>query len=247
MGYTAPMTQPPDDAPQTLTVDGQDWPVAAVVEALAPHLLPARRARMDAVLAQRLTSVALGIEDLHHGYNGAACLRTAEGLGVQDVIAVEVRNALPLPVDPPRKITKSAHAWLDLHRVDRPEAALAWARARGMRVFGAGPRGERTLRDLPVDQPLLLLFGNEAEGLRAETLDACDDVFRIPMFGFTESFNVSVSVGMVLSDLTTRRRAALAVEGRAGDLPAARAQRLRALWYVQDLRGAGAILRRKLG
>lgn len=242
------MSSPTDAQPATdIVVDGRPYAATAVVDALTPHLLPARVERMEQVLDARLASVALGVEDLHHGHNGAACLRTAEAFGVQDVVAAEVRNAYPLPARPNRKVTMAAHAWLDLHRLPDPDALLSWARAREMRVFGAGPRGTLTLEALPVDAPLMVLFGNEAEGLLSATLDACDDIFRIPMFGFTESFNVSVSVGVALADLTRRRRALLAAEGRTGDLPPARRAALLARWCVADVRGAGAILRRKLG
>lgn len=243
------------DAPE-IPVDGRRYPPAAIIDALAPHVRAARIERMQAVLARRLASVALGIEDLHLSHNGHACLRTAEGLGLQDAVAVELRHAYPLdPPDPApdaddrleRRVTMAAHRWIDLHRVPATDALVDWARARDMAVFGAGPRGERTLDTLPADRPLMVLFGNEKDGLRPETLAACDGVFRIPMYGFTESFNVSVSVGMTLAAHTARVRARLAAEGRTGDLPDARRTALLARWLLDDVRAAAAIVRRKLG
>lgn len=244
-----------------IEIDERAYAAAAVVEALAPHVKDARRARMDAVLAHRLGSVALGIEDLHHSHNGSACLRTAEALGVQDVVAAELRHPYPLPdgvaegADEAledqrpinRKISMAAHRWIDLHRVDDGASLIDFARARGMTVFGAGPRGDLTLAELPADRPVLMLFGNEREGLRPETLHACDHVFRIPMYGFCESFNVSVSVGITLAAHTARVRARLAADGRAGDLPPARREALLARWLLADVRGAAGIVRRKLG
>lgn len=240
-----------------IELDDRAYPAAAVVEALAPHVKDARRARMDAVLAHRLGSVALGIEDLHHSHNGSACLRTAEALGVQDVVAAELRHPYPLPDDAleavdderpiNRKISMAAHRWIDLHRVDDSAALIDFARGRGMTVYGAGPRGDLTLAELPADRPVLMLFGNEREGLRPETLMACDHVFRIPMYGFCESFNVSVSVGITLASHATRVRARLAAEGRTGDLPPARREALLARWLLADVRGAARIVRRKLG
>lgn len=244
-----------DDA--TIDFDGQPLSAAAVVEALAPHVSEARLARMRHVLAHRLGSVALGIEDLHHSHNGHACLRTAEGLGLQDAVAVELRN--PYPLDDPgegsdavaeeerlqRKITMATDRWISLHRLATTEALIDWARARDMLICGAGPRGERTLDTLP-DRPLMVLFGNEREGLRDETMAACDVVYRIPMYGFCESFNVSVSVGMTLAAHTARVRARLAQAGRSGDLPPARQVALLAEWLLADHRAAAAIVRRKL-
>ena len=224
-------------------VDGVEWPISAVIEALSPLLLEPRRARLDAVLASRLCSVALGVEDLHHNHNGAACLRTAEGLGIMDIVAAELRHPYPIDEDlnHNRRVTAHADNWIELHRVDTGAALIDWAKQRDMRIFGAGPRGTRTLEELPVDRPALILFGNEAAGLRESTMDACDDVFRIPMYGFTESFNVSVSVGMTLQSVSTRRRQHI---GQVGDMPEARRRRLLAEWLTRDVRNPGAVLRR---
>lgn len=250
-----------DHCEPVVDFDGRAVSAAAVIDALAPHVTEARLARMRGVLEHRLASVALGIEDLHLSHNGHACLRTAEGSGLQDAVAVELRHAYPLDMPagdsdaapeavddlPNRRITTAAHRWISLHRVPTTEALTGWARARDMLIFGAGPRGERTLDTLPVDRPLMVLFGNERDGLRDETMAACDDVFRIPMYGFTESFNVSVSVGMTLAAHTARVRARLSSEGRTGDLPAARQTALLAEWLLADHRAFPAILRRKLG
>lgn len=240
--------------PVQVEVDGRSYPVGDVIDALRPHLYPQRMNRMEWVLEHRIQGLALGVEDLHKSHNGSACIRTAEALGLQDVVAVELRNPYPLEVpdrDPTERsvdrISRWAHRWVDLHRLgDRP-TALAWARERGMRIVGAGPRGQQTLESLPIDRPMLVLFGNEAEGLAPETLEACDDTFRIPMYGFTESFNVSVSVGMVMGRLATRYREALAAEGRTTDLSDARRLSLLAEWMVHDVKAAGPIIRRKLG
>lgn len=243
------MPYPP--APATLDVDGRSIAVETLIAALAPHVLDDRLARMEGVLAHRLASIALGVEDLHHSHNGHACLRTAEALGLQDIVAAELRHAYPLEepaeIEVNRKISMAAHRWIDLHRVDDTAALLDFARARDMRVFGAGPRGALTLDALPLDRPVMLLFGNERAGLRDDTLAACDDAFRIPMHGFCESFNVSVSVGIALAATTARVRARLAAEGRTGDLPDDRRRYLLARWLLGDVRGATGIIRRKLG
>ena len=201
---------------------------------------------MQEVLSLRLESLALGLEDLYHSHNGAACLRSAEGMGLQDVVSVEARHAFPLP-GVSSQVSMAAHAWLDLHRLSSPEAMMSWARARGMRVFGAGPRARFELSQIPIDEPLLLLFGSEKTGLLPETLAGCDESFRIPMYGFTESFNVSVSVGMSLSHLVPRVRAMRAEEGSQGDLPQARQRLLLARWCLKSVRASEGIIVHKLG
>lgn len=231
----------------TVEVGGRSYPVEAVIEALAPHVLPERMTRMATVAAQRISSIALGVEDLALTHNGAACIRTAEGLGLQDIVAVEPQRPYPLPIETPETITKASHHWVDLHRIKDAEVLRGWASARGMKIFGAGPRATLSLDELPQGEPMLLLFGNEKNGLLSSTLEGCDATFHIPMHGFTESYNVSVSVGMTLSAVVARRRAALKAEGRAGDLPEARRRALLARWTVRTVRAAEKILARKLG
>ena len=82
------------------------YEVESVIRVLSPHVTPERRARMDHVLAHRLQSVALGLEDLNKSHNAVACLRTAESFGVQDIVAVEAINPTPYPkrVGHPRKV-----------------------------------------------------------------------------------------------------------------------------------------------
>lgn len=232
----------------TLPVGDQRFDVEQIIEALSPHVLAKRLDRLDTVLDARLGSIALGLEDLYQSHNAAACLRTVEGLGIQHVITAELRSPFPAGTGGQvnHRVTTSAHNWITVDRVKTTEELLGWARARDMKVFGAGPRAEHTLDSLPVDRPILLLFGNERDGLREQTLAACDGCFRIPMHGFTESYNVSVSVGMALSALTARRRALLAEQGQIGDLPDLEKRHLLARWLLRDVRAADKIVARKL-
>ncbi len=245
-------TDPRNDDYTVITCGGERWPVEAVIDALTPLILESRVERMRVVLESRLTSIALALEDLHLGHNGAACLRTAEGLGVHDVVAAELSGPYPTEDDADcedeplvpvcRKVTKAAHQWIDLTRVPDSDALLKWAHDRGMAVYGAGPRGTMNLDEVPIDQPIALLFGNEKKGLREETMARCDAVFRIPMFGFTESFNVSVSVGMVLQSICTRKRAYLSTLGLSGDMSEARKRFLLAKWMISDQRKPNQVL-----
>lgn len=224
---------------------GRQYRPDDVIDCLVPHMTPARVSRIERVLAHRLDSLALGVEDLHHSHNGAACIRTAESLGIQDVVAIENREAFP--DDPKRSAARSgvtmyADRWVELHRASDAQALGQWASERKMLIVGTSPHAEMTLEDVPVDQPLLVLFGNEKEGLRDSTSTLCDHVFRIPMYGFTESFNISVSAGMILSRLSERIRTRLSAEGRSGDMPKARQRYLFAKWCMATVKRADLIL-----
>ncbi|MSP72552.1 MAG: hypothetical protein EXR76_10300 [Myxococcales bacterium] len=235
-----------DEGQAWLTIDGERWAAERIIHHLGAMLADPRRARMEAVLKRRLGSVALAVEDLHHSHNGAACVRTAEAFGVQDVLTIEGENAFPLfdseaDAGGVRKITKQTQRWVSFHRQRSSAELRAFADARGMQLWGAAPQGAATLADVPADVPVVLIFGNELEGLRRETQAACDGVFRIEMAGFVESFNVSVSVGICLHTQMTRRRAII---DAPGDLPYQRQRALLARWIFEDVRAARPILRR---
>ncbi len=235
---------------QWFNVKNGKYPIKAVFEALKPHLSEQRLNRFEFVLNHRLKSVVLGVEDVHKEHNGAACIRTAEGLGLQQVVAAELRNPYPLPKEShkiPSNVSMHSHRWIDLHTVNHGLDVIEWAKSRQYRVYGAGPRGTISLQEIPVDQPLMILFGNEGRGLVDETMNACDEIFRIPMFGFTESFNLSVSVGMVLQDICARVRNRLQAEGKQGELSEDEKMHYLAHWAVRDLPHAEAMLRRYLG
>ena len=137
-----------------------------------------------------------------------------------------------------------SHHWIDIHRFKASAPLIRWAHERGMKIYGTSPHANMSLHDLPVDAPMLLLFGNERDGLRPDTQAVCDDSFRVPMYGFTESFNLSVCAGMVLSNVIAKKRTRLALEGKTGDLAPERQQSILARWLVRDIRGAELILRR---
>ncbi len=232
--------------------DGACWKVEDVIAGLEPYMLESRVQRMKSILDQRLGSVVLGLEDLHLEHNGAACLRTAEGLGIQHIAAAEITGAFPLGEEPenvlgvPRKVTMAAHCWLSLHKWPNTDGIFDFAKEQGLAVYGAGPRSDFMLDEIPLDKPVMLLFGNEKKGLRENTMKRCDGVFRIPMYGFTESYNVSVSVGMAMHVVCERRRAQLREAGLTGDLPGSQKAALMAQWMLKDQEKPAAMLRRLL-
>jgi tRNA (guanosine-2'-O-)-methyltransferase len=225
-----------------------DYHPEDVIAALEPLVTENRRKRMLSVLERRITSIALGVEDLANSFNGAACIRTAESLGIHDIVAAELRHPYPLPDLPSDPVTSGvnmyAHRWVDLHRLPTSKGLIQWARDRQMRILGTSPHAEMTVSDVTVDQPLLVLFGNERDGLKPETAAACDDVFRLPMYGFTESFNVSVSVAMTLADLSKRLRNAWQAEGKMGDMCSERQTFLLAQWYLSSVRRSDLVVAR---
>jgi tRNA (guanosine-2'-O-)-methyltransferase len=188
----------------------------------ASLMTPERLARIEAVIEARLESVTAVLDRLVDPHNAAAILRTSEGLGL---CAVHVVPAAESDAFAHRKVTQDAHKWIDVVQHASGPAAVRHLRDRGFSVFaGHLERGARPPAELPTDRPIALLFGHEHEGPSPETLRECTGTFRIPMAGFTQSFNVSVAAGIALSQICASRRAFLK---KPGDLDVSRKQTLR--------------------
>ncbi len=210
-----------------------------ICRVLGPMLTAERIARIDRVLASRLTSVATAVEDTYDPHNAAATIRTTEALGLQDLHVIEPHMRFSAT----KGVTRGAHRWIDLHRWPTAEVAVGHLRSSGFRVFATAPDAKVSVEDVDVSGPIAILFGNEHEGLSPSAVAACDASITVPMFGFTESYNLSVTVGLAMSRLAARRRAYI---GRAGDLDPARHARLRARWFALRIRGVVGVLERAL-
>ncbi len=188
-----------------------------------------KRAKIAQVLENRTRYVTLALEDIYQPQNASATLRTSECLGLQDVYIIENRNRYRLNPD----VTLGASKWLTLHRFNRREhnntpACLQTLRARGYTLVATSPVVEgHTPDDIPLERPLAFLFGTEMEGLTPYALEQADMHLRLPMFGFTQSYNISVSVAMTLYRVIARLRQS----GIRWGLSEAEKQELTLHWY----------------
>lgn len=223
-----------DDIDALIDEHGADRIIAAV----RPMLSDERVARFDRVLADRLASVTVVLENLYDPHNGAAAIRSVEAFGVQMLHVVDGPSG---PFRPSKEITIGCDKWIDLRRHRDIGACVAALREQGFTLCATLPGATRTLDDLDVERPIAMLFGNERDGLSAEAIAACDERVSIPMHGFTQSFNLSVSVALSVQRLVSRRRAVL---GGTGDLDEATRRRLRARWHAMGIRGLGEIVAR---
>lgn len=229
------MSAVPDAIDRVIERHGAD----AVCTALLPMLTPERVARIDAVLAARLQSVVTIVEDTYDPHNAAATIRTTEALGLHQLHVLEPGSRFGIAGG----VTRGSHKWIELVRWKDPVACVQALQARGFRVYATLPGAPHTVEDVDVGSPIAVAFGNEHAGLADATIAACDGALGVPMFGFTESFNLSVTVGIAMSRLANRRRASL---GAQGDLPELVRRELRARWFALKIRGAVGVLERAL-
>ena len=206
----------------------------AVVAALTPILTDDRRQRIEDVLSARLSSLTVILENLYDPHNGAAAIRSVEALGLTSVQVIEAAT----PFSAASGVTIGAQKWIDVHKHVSVRDCVQAVRDRGMSLCATVPGAGRTVADLDPSIPQAVAFGNEHDGLTGELIAACDESVSIPMFGFTRSFNLSVSVALMMSELAARRRGHLG----GGDLDESTRARLRARWYFLGVRGAGEIV-----
>jgi len=232
---TAPPAAPPP-GPAGLSPE-------VVIETVSPVLSEQRRRRIERVARQRLFSVTVVLENLYDPHNGAAVLRTCEALGLLHVHVVEGGEAFRFS----RKVSASAHNWLNVYIHPSIESCVQWLQRRGFICWATVPpdleRGALGAPHAAGDRPAALLFGNEHTGLSAEAISCCDQLCTIPLQGFTESLNLSVSAALALHPTVSRRRAFL---GRPGDLAPDGLIRLRAAYYAQRTPHAVPLILRRL-
>ena len=194
-----------------------------------------RRARIEAVLAERTRWLTVVLEDIYQPHNASAVLRSCECFGVQDVHIIENRNEYSLNPG----VDMGASHWLTLHRYreegkDNTNSTLNALKERGYQLYATTPhRDDLLLEEVPVDRPVAVLFGTEETGLSDGALAATDAYVRIPMYGFTESFNISVCVALTLRELSNKIRQ----ERVSWALSEEERKALMLAWYRHSIRG----------
>jgi tRNA (guanosine-2'-O-)-methyltransferase len=148
------------------------------------------------------------LKDVFQSKNISAVLRTSECMGVQNVHIVENRNRFEYnPYD-----TRGADKWLTIHRYNSEEnnslEALRKLKKEGYRIIATSPNAHgATPENLDLEQgKFVVAFGTEWNGLSGILLEEADEHLKIPMVGYTESLNISVSAAIVIYTLCNRLR-----------------------------------------
>jgi tRNA (guanosine-2'-O-)-methyltransferase len=206
-------------------------------QVLRAAVRPERWAKIEGVLNRRLGAVRVVVENLHHPHNTSAVLRTCEALGIQHVHAVETAEDFTFS----RRITLGAHKWLSLHRHDTFAECAAELKALGFRLYAAMLHpAALPLEEVPVDEPLALVLGNEKQGVSPGARTLCDGAYIIPMAGFAQSLNISVAAAVSLYSVTRRVRE-LRPDG--GLLDAEERARLREAWLPKSVACGSRVVR----
>jgi 23S rRNA (guanosine2251-2'-O)-methyltransferase len=162
-------------------------------------------------------ALLLALDGVEDPQNLGALLRSAEGAGVDGVIATE-RRAAPLSAVAV-KASAGAAEHIPLARVVNMTRSLERIKAAGIWVMGLDERGTANYDEIDYTMPCALVLGREGAGLHDLVRKTCDQLLRIPMAGSVASLNVSVAGAVVLFEAARQRRQAYA--GESLDVPSA--------------------------
>ena len=175
---------------------------------LSSYVTERRLEKMEKILSLRTDYITVVLEDIFQPHNASAVLRSCDAFGVQDVHIIENRNSYR--VNP--GVSLGSSQWLTLKRYNENEnntlSAIEKLKEGGYRIVATTPHTNQvSLEEFDLSEGrAALFFGTELTGLSREVLDNADSFMLIPMYGFVESFNISVSCAITLHYLTHRLR-----------------------------------------
>ena len=182
-----------------------------LVDHLSRFVTENRLEQFQRVLDGRTRYITVVLEDIFQSQNASAVLRTCDCTGVQDVHIVEERNEYEIK----RDVAVGSNQWLTLHYYKKEVEnggtgniadSVSALKEKGYRIVATSPHREGTTPEtFDLDRgKAALLFGTELNGLTSRAVELADEYIRIPMVGFTESYNISVSAAVILYGLRKR-------------------------------------------
>ena len=179
------------------------------VEYLSGFVTPRRLELFDKVLAQRTRYLTVVLEDIYQSQNASAVLRSCDCFGIQDIHIIENQNTYTINPD----VCLGSQKWLNLIKYNSTKnntlAAYDELRKRGYRIVATTPHQKSVKPDsFDISQgKVALVFGTELNGLTDLAIQQADEYLHIPLYGFTESFNISNSAAILLHHLTREIKA----------------------------------------
>lgn len=196
---------------------------------------------VEKVLNARTRDITVVLEDIFQSQNASAVIRTCECMGIQDIHIVE--NITKYSINP--RVLKGSHKWIDIihhtsKTMNNTEALFSRLKEEGYKILVTDPGVDGiSIQDVDVENKLALVFGNELRGISKEARRLCDQKVKIPMYGFTESLNISVSAAICLNTIITR----LHGKGAFGGLSQQDKEALKLKWYRKIVRKSDLIER----
>ena len=162
-----------------------------------------KKAIFNKVIEERMRHIAVVLEDIYQPQNASAVLRSCDCFGIQDLHVIESRNTYK--VNP--KIVMGASKWVDVHHHPTTTSSIDHLKEQGYQIVASTPHTDDVdIYEFNPAKKSAIFFGTEMQGLSDEVLQKADVFVKIPMYGFTESFNISVAAALCLNQITHNLR-----------------------------------------
>ncbi len=162
-----------------------------------------RKEKFLKVLQNRTKHFTVAIEDVFQMHNTSAVMRSCEVFGIQELNVIEEKFGKKID----KEIAMGAQKWVDITTFDSVSGCLSSLKKQGYQIIATTPHeNDCLLEDFDISKPSALFFGTERDGLSEEIMRQADGYLKIPMVGFTESLNISVSAAIILQNLSNRLR-----------------------------------------
>ncbi|MEL6305092.1 MAG: RNA methyltransferase, partial [Bacteroidota bacterium] len=169
-----------------------------LLDYLEGFLTEERKTRFQEVLNRRTKYLTVVLEDVFQLHNTSAVLRSCDAFGIQEAHVVEDRFGSRLD----KNIAMGAEQWVDIHRYSNMEYCIDTLSEQGFKILATAPYGDCSLlEEYQIREKTALFFGTEREGLSEVVKSRADGFLKIPMVGFSESLNISVSAAIILETL----------------------------------------------
>ncbi len=172
------------------------------------YITPSRKKKLSTVKKNTWTDLSIVFEDISDPHNVLASFRNCDAFGVRDIHLIFNTTPKFNPKDLGRRSSASANKWVNVKTWDNTKECFDFLNKNKKEIYATYLNSKATnIWDFNFKQNnLALVFGNEKKGVSKYVLDNVKGSIYIPMFGFVQSLNLSVSVGIVLYELNRQRR-----------------------------------------
>jgi tRNA (guanosine-2'-O-)-methyltransferase len=175
-----------------------------ILEAFYEIITENKREMFDRIAANRTKHLTVVLENVFQEHNASAVLRSCDCFGIQELHVIEKDNQYKVQ----RDIALGAGRWVDMFNFNQgnevTKDCITKLKSKGYKIVATSPHAEKNINEINLNQKLAFVFGTERRGISEEANELSDELVKIPMYGFTESFNISVSVALVLNTIRTR-------------------------------------------
>ncbi len=176
-----------------------------ILEEFYKLISPNKVEMFDRIAANRTKYLTVALENIYQEHNASAVLRSCDCFGLQQLHVIEHSNSFAIQ----RDIALGAGRWVDIFNYSISERTtddcILNLQNQGYKIVATTPHTDSyTIHNLPLEEPIAFFFGTERQGLTEEVINRADYSVKIPMYGFTESFNISVSVAILLQTIRQR-------------------------------------------